>query len=200
MSIITRSHHHTMARRFWPTKPCPLCFEQCKQLHMPARRHHMHAHDCSMTMRMSYDMPASWLHMPVHTSKLLQYVLIAATPSFEPLTLQKVCLAVGATPPTSEAHQPQLHQSNGWVHLATTRSLRHPLCCSLEFNRHASTSQHPQPVCNSGAPVVIHASAGVATSAQAMAWCMGGSPFVCVCSHALGIFSDSPSVCGDSVS
>ena len=47
--------------------------------------------------------------------------------------------------------------------------------------------------------VVIHTSSGVATSAQVMAWCMGGSPFVCVCSHALGIFSDSPSVCGDSV-
>ena len=46
--------------------------------------------------------------------------------------------------------------------------------------------------------VVIHASAGVATSAQAMAWCMGGSPFVCVCSHTLGIFSDPPSICGDS--
>ena len=46
--------------------------------------------------------------------------------------------------------------------------------------------------------VVIHASAGVATSAQAMAWCMGGSLFVCVCSHALGIFSDPPSICGDS--
>ena len=46
--------------------------------------------------------------------------------------------------------------------------------------------------------VVIHASAGVATSAQAMARCMGGSPFVCVCSHALGIFSDPPSTCGDS--
>ena len=44
--------------------------------------------------------------------------------------------------------------------------------------------------------VVIHASAGVATSAQAMAWCMGDSPFVCVCSHA---FSDPPSICGDSV-
>ena len=46
---------------------------------------------------------------------------------------------------------------------------------------------------------MIHVSAGVATSAQAMAWCMGGSPFVCVCSHALRIFSDSPSVCRDSV-
>ena len=46
---------------------------------------------------------------------------------------------------------------------------------------------------------VIHTSAGVATSAQAMAWCMGGSLFVCVCSHALGMFSDPPSVCGDSV-
>ena len=46
--------------------------------------------------------------------------------------------------------------------------------------------------------VFLHASAGVATSAQAMAWCMGGSPFVCVCSHALGIFSDPPSMCGDS--
>ena len=46
--------------------------------------------------------------------------------------------------------------------------------------------------------VVIHASAGVATSAQAMAWCMGDSLFVCVCSHALGIYSDSPSICGDS--
>ena len=94
----------------------------------------MHAHDCSMTMRISYDRPASWLHMPVHTSMLLQYVLIAATPSFEPLTLQKVGLAVGATPPPSQAHQPQLHQSNGWVHLATTRFLRHPPCCSLEVN------------------------------------------------------------------
>ena len=47
--------------------------------------------------------------------------------------------------------------------------------------------------------VVIHASEGVATSAQAMAWCMGGSPFVYVYSHALEIFSDPPSVCGDSV-
>ena len=45
---------------------------------------------------------------------------------------------------------------------------------------------------------MIHASAGVATSAQATAWCMGGSPFVSVCSHALGIFSDPPSICGDS--
>ena len=27
---------------------------------------------------------------------------------------------------------------------------------------------------------------------------MGGSPFVCVCSNALGIFSDPPSICGDS--
>ena len=46
--------------------------------------------------------------------------------------------------------------------------------------------------------VVIYASACVATSAQAVAWCMGGSLFVCVCSHALGIFSDPPSICGDS--
>ena len=53
--------------------------------------------------------------------------------------------------------------------------------------------------------VVIYASAAVATSAQAMAtsaqamaWCIGGSLFVCVCSHALGIFSDPPSICGDS--
>ena len=46
--------------------------------------------------------------------------------------------------------------------------------------------------------VVIHASAGVATSAQAMAWCMGDSLFVCVCSDALGIYSDPPSICGDS--
>ena len=45
--------------------------------------------------------------------------------------------------------------------------------------------------------VVIHTSSGVATSAQVMAWCMGGSPFVCVCSHALGIFFDPPSICGD---
>ena len=45
---------------------------------------------------------------------------------------------------------------------------------------------------------MIHASAGVATSAQAMAWCMGDSLFVCVCSHALGIFSDPPAICGDS--
>ena len=45
--------------------------------------------------------------------------------------------------------------------------------------------------------VVIYASAGVATSAQALAWCMGGSLFVCVCSHSLGIFSDPPSICGD---
>ena len=40
--------------------------------------------------------------------------------------------------------------------------------------------------------VVIHASAGEATSAQAMAWCMGGSPFVCVYSHALGTFNKRP--------
>ena len=44
---------------------------------------------------------------------------------------------------------------------------------------------------------MIPASAGVATSAQAMAWCMACSLFVCVCSHALGIFSDPPSICGD---
>ena len=45
---------------------------------------------------------------------------------------------------------------------------------------------------------MIYAGAGVATSAQVMAWCMGDSLFVCVCSHALGIFSDPPSICGDS--
>ena len=45
---------------------------------------------------------------------------------------------------------------------------------------------------------MISASAGVSTSAQAVAWCMGGSLFVCVCSHALRIFSDPPSICGDS--
>ena len=45
---------------------------------------------------------------------------------------------------------------------------------------------------------MIYASAGVATIAQAIAWCMVGSLFVCVCSHVLGIFSDPPSICGDS--
>ena len=45
---------------------------------------------------------------------------------------------------------------------------------------------------------MIHVSAGVATSAQAMARCMGDSLFVCVCSHALGIYSDPLSICGDS--
>ena len=93
------SHHHTMARTFRPTTPCQLCFEQRKQLHMPTPRHHMHAHDCSMMMGTPYAMPVSWLHMPVHTSMLLQYLLIADTPSFEPSTLQKVGLAVGAAPP-----------------------------------------------------------------------------------------------------
>ena len=45
---------------------------------------------------------------------------------------------------------------------------------------------------------MIHGGAGVATSVQAMAWCIGGSLFVCVCSHAFRIFSDPPSICGDS--
>ena len=64
---------------------------------------------------------------------LLQYVLIAATPSCEPLTLQMVGLAVGATPPPSQA-QSATHPSNGRVDLATARFLRHPLRCSLEVN------------------------------------------------------------------
>ena len=45
-----------------------------------------------------------------------------------------------------------------------------------------------------GEGVVIYASAGVLTNAQTMVWCMGGSLFVYVCSYALGIFSDPPSI------
>ena len=45
--------------------------------------------------------------------------------------------------------------------------------------------------------VVIHASAGVATSAQAMAYAWEAHYLSACALTRLGIFSDSPSICGD---
>ena len=46
--------------------------------------------------------------------------------------------------------------------------------------------------------VVIHASAGVATSAHAMAYAWEAHSLSACALTRLGIFSDSPSICGDS--
>ena len=46
--------------------------------------------------------------------------------------------------------------------------------------------------------VVIHASAGVATSAQAMAYAWKAHYLSACVLTRLGIFPDSPSICGDS--
>jgi len=103
MRITTMSHHHTVARRFWPTTLCLLCFKQCKQLHMPSPRHHVHAQFTYITIfiyiymhstaacRYGCHMTCLYLgciRLCVPPYSCSQSVLVAATPSFERLTSQ----------------------------------------------------------------------------------------------------------------